>query len=93
MKARKARRRPKATAPDTPPLAARVDVEREKVFKAMSVVAVVRAACLDSGDMQRNPRMAVDALQAAYDMLDGVAEQLELIRDEHGGVPSEVDAS
>ena len=65
-------------------LAERLDAEREKLFKAMSVVAVVRAGC-KSVEMERDPELAVDALQAAYDILDQAAGELQVIGNEHGG--------
>ena len=50
----------------------------------MSIVNIVRAACR-SIDMDRDPRIAVDALQAAYDILNEVAGELQLMAEEHEG--------
>ena len=92
---RKRKKKPAAIQPANklreriPTLAERVNAERERVFKAMSVVAVVRAACA-SVDMDRDPEIAEDALQAAYDILNEVAGELQVIRDEHGGVDAEL---
>jgi hypothetical protein len=79
MSARKARRRPKKTTEAAaPPLPERLQSERKQLFKAMGVIECCRFACKDEVD----PEAVVDALEAAYDIVDEVARHLEVIGDE-----------
>jgi hypothetical protein len=82
VSARKPRRRPKVTVVDTPSLAQRLDAERRKVFAAMAVIDVTRVACHSAG---LDAELAGLALQAAYDIFDETAGELEAIRDAYNG--------
>jgi hypothetical protein len=85
MSRRKARRRPKKTTePPALPLAERLQLEREQLFRAMSVVTCCRLACA-SKFANDDPEVMVDALQVAYDLIDQAAGQLGVICDEQDG--------
>jgi hypothetical protein len=79
VSARKARRRPKkTTAPAAPPFAERLQSERKRLFRAMGVIECCRFACNDDID----PEDVVNALEAAYDIVDEVASHLGVMGDE-----------
>jgi len=82
MSAGKGKRRPKL--PQRPAIAAialaqHVNAERDRLFKAMSIIACCRLACASLLDQRGNPELMVDALQAAYDLVDATADGLEVI--------------
>lgn len=78
MSAGKGKCRPKR--PQRPAIAARhVNVERERLFKAMSIIACCRLACASLLDQGGNLELMADALQAAYDLVDATAGGLEAI--------------
>lgn len=82
MSAGKTRRRPKKTTePAAAPLAERLQLERERLFKAMSVIACCRLACA-SKLANDDPEVMTDALQATYDLIDEAAGELGVICDE-----------
>lgn len=60
-------------------LARHVNVERERLFKAMSIIACCRLACASLLDQGGNLELMADALQAAYDLVDATAGGLEVI--------------
>lgn len=82
MSAHRCRRRAKATKPTAHSLAKQVQVTRDKLFKATSIVACCRLACASllaqGGDLE----VMADALQAAHDLIDESAGQLGVICDE-----------
>ena len=87
MSTRKARRRPKTPQAPVPSLAERMQEERERLFKAMSIIACCRLACASllrhGGDLE----LTTDALQAAYDFIDATAGELERAAGEFGEAP------
>lgn len=60
-------------------LAQHVNVERDRLFKAMSIIACCRLACASLLDQGGNRELMADALQAAYDLVDATAGGLEVI--------------
>ena len=86
MSASKARRRLKTPQAPARSLAERMDDQRDRLFKAMSVVACCRLACASLLDQGGNLEVMTDALQAAYDLIDATAGELELIGGD-GGAP------
>jgi hypothetical protein len=60
-------------------LAERIDEERNRLFKAMSIIACCRLACASLLDQGGNQEVMTDALQAAYDLIDATAGELEII--------------
>ena len=58
-------------------LAQHVNVERDRLFKAMSIIACCRLACASLLDQGGSLELMTDALQAAYDLVDVAAEGLE----------------
>lgn len=58
-------------------LAQHVSVERDRLFKAMSIIACCRLACASLLDQGGNMELLADALQAAYDLVDATADGLE----------------
>lgn len=84
MSARKARRRP-----TTSRVAARLPAEqsndlRDPLFKALSIIACCRLACASLLDQGGNLEVMTDALQAAYDLIDATAEELEIVGSKGG---------
>jgi hypothetical protein len=79
MIAGKGKRRPKRAQRASIALARRVNLERERLFKAMSVIACCRLACASLLDQRGNLELMADALQAAYDLVDATAGGLEVI--------------
>jgi hypothetical protein len=77
---------PRVTPLDTAPsLAERVHVEREQIFKALSIVECCRlatATLLEGGDTE----CMIPAFEAVCDLLNDAAEELE-------GIASECEAS
>jgi len=77
MNPTKGRRRPRNTVGKTEPLEQRLQSERERLFRALSIIACCRLACASllaqGGDLEVIP----DALQAAYDLVDETAGALE----------------
>ena len=66
------------------PLAERLQIERKQIFKAMGIVSCCRYASdsmLVAHDDTPEPNL-IDALQAAYDVLDDVADELQLLIEE-----------
>jgi len=63
----------------TPPfsLAQHVNVERDRLFKAMSIIACCRLACASLLDQGGSLELMTDALQAAYDLVGVAAEGLD----------------
>jgi len=66
-----------------PPLLERIEAERNQLFKVISIVEMVGAAC-GSVVMKRCPDGATGALEAACDILNRVAGELEVIGSEVG---------
>ncbi len=62
-------------------MAEQVDAERERVFKAISIIACCRLAC--ASKFVYHPQVMTDALQAAHDILDEAAGELEMIGSQH----------
>lgn len=58
-------------------LATHVNIERDRLFKAMSIIACCRLACASLLDQGGSMELMTDALQAAYDLVDLAAEGLE----------------
>ena len=83
MSARKARRRPKTQAA-APSQAEHPDDLRNQLFKALSIIACCRLACASLLDHGGNPEVMTDALQAAYDLIDATAGELEVIGSKAG---------
>jgi hypothetical protein len=79
MSAGKGKRRPKTPRRLAIALAQHVNVERDRLFKAMSIIACCRLACASLLDQGGNLELMVDALQAAYDLVDATAGGLEVI--------------
>lgn len=79
MNAGKGKRRPKTPQRPTIALAQHVNAERDRLFKAMSIIACCRLACASLLHQEGNPELMVDALQAAYDLVDATAGGLEII--------------
>lgn len=75
------RRKPRPKAPQRPAiaLAQHVKVERDRLFKAMSIIACCRLSCASLLDQGGSLELMVDALQAAYDLVDATAGGLEVI--------------
>jgi hypothetical protein len=79
MNAGKGTRRPKRAQRPATALAQHVNVERDRLFKAMSIIACCRLACASLLDQGGNLELMADALQAAYDLVDATAGGLEVI--------------
>ena len=77
MSAGKGKRRSKRPQRPAIALALHVNVERERLFKAMSIIACCRLACASLLDQGGSLELITDALQAAYDLVDVAAEGLE----------------
>lgn len=77
MNAGKQRRRPKTPQKPVNALAQHVKAERDRLFKAMSIIACCRLACASLLDQGGSLELMTDALQAAYDLVDVAAEGLE----------------
>lgn len=77
MNAGKGKHRPKTPQRPTIALAQHVNVERDRLFKAMSIIACCRLACASLLDQGDSLELMTDALQAAYDLVDVAAEGLE----------------
>jgi hypothetical protein len=76
--------RREAIADTSIPLAERLQIERKQIFKAMGIVSCCRYASdsmLVAHDDTPEPTL-IDALQAAYDVLDDVADELQLLIEE-----------
>lgn len=72
--------RPSGTPPaPAPSLAEHMGDQRERLFKAMSIIACCRLACASLLDQGGNQEVMTDALQAAYDLIDVTAGELEVI--------------
>jgi hypothetical protein len=79
MSAEKGKRRPKTPQRPAIALAQHVNVERDRLFKAMSIIACCRLACASLLDQAGNLEFMADALQAAYDLVDATAGVLEVM--------------
>ena len=79
MNAAKGKRRRKTPRRPAITLAQHVNVERDRLFKAMSIIACCRLACASLLDQGGNMELMADALQAAYDLVDATAGGLEVI--------------
>lgn len=84
MSARKARRRPKTSEAATPSPAEQPHDLRDPLFKALSIIACCRLACASLLDQGGNLEVMTDALQAAYDLIDATAEELEAVGSKGG---------
>lgn len=84
MSAGKGKRRPKRAQRASIALARRVNLERERLFKAMSVIACCRLACASLLDQGGNLELMADALQAPTISL---MRQLMLLRALAPGLP------
>lgn len=66
-------------------VAERLQIERKQIFKAMGIVSCCRLgsdSMLTSHDIP-DASSLIDALQAAYDLLDDVAGELQVLIEEH----------
>ena len=79
MNAGKGKRRPKTPQRPAIALAQHMNVERDRLFKAMSIIACCRLACASLLDQGGNLELMADALQAAYDLVGAAAGGLEVI--------------
>jgi hypothetical protein len=80
---RKARRRPqKTTEPAAPPLAERLQSEREQLFLAMGIIMCARYATASKWTDDIAPENMASALEAAYDLIDKSAGELGVMCDE-----------
>lgn len=79
MNAGKGKRWPKTPQRAAIALAQHVNVERDRLFKAMSIIACCRLACASLLNQGGNLELMADALQAAYDLIDATADGLEVI--------------
>ena len=79
MSAGKGTRRPNRAQRSAIALEQHVNVERDRLFKAMSIIACCRLACASLLDQGGNMELMADALQAAYDLVDATADGLEVI--------------
>ena len=52
---------------------------RDHLFKALSIIACCRLACASLLDQGGNLEVMTDALQAAYDLIDAAAGELEVM--------------
>lgn len=77
MKAKRTGRPPATRQTPAISLAQHVTIERERLFKAMSIIACCRLACASLLDQGGSMELMTDALQAAYDLVDLAAEGLE----------------
>lgn len=77
MNAGKGKHRPKTPQRPAIALAQHVNVERDRLFKAMSIIACCRLACASLLDQGDSLELMTDVLQAAYDLVDVAAEGLE----------------
>jgi len=75
----KATHRPKRPQAPASSLAERINEERNRLFKAMSIIACCRLACASLLDQGGNQEVMTDALQAAYNLIDATAGELEVI--------------
>jgi hypothetical protein len=64
----------------------RLGEPRNRLFKAMSIVACCRLSCASLLDSGGDLEVMIDALQAAYDLIDATAGELEMIGGT-GGAP------
>jgi len=67
MNAKRAGLRPATRRTPDFSLAQHVNVERDRLFKAMSIIACCRLACASLLDQGGSLELMKDALQAAYD--------------------------
>ena len=79
MSGGKGKRRPKRAQRPAIALAQHVNVERDRLFKAMSIIACCRLACASLLDHGSNMELMADALQAAHDLVGATADGLEVI--------------
>ena len=79
MSAGRGKRRPKRVQRPAIALARQVSVERERLFKAMSIIACCRLACASLLDQGGNLELMADALQAAYDLIDATVDGIEVV--------------
>ena len=79
MSVGKGKRRPNRTQRPAIALAQHVNIERDRLFKAMSIIACCRLACASLLDQGGNLELMADALQAAYDLVDATTGGLEAI--------------
>ena len=85
MTTRKARRRPKTPQVSASSLAEHLAEKRARLFKAASIIACCRLACATLLDQGGDREVMTDALQAAYDLIDATAGELEAIGGKCGG--------
>lgn len=67
-------------------VAERLQIERKQIFKVMGIVSCCRLgsdSMLTSQDDIPDASSLIDALQAAYDLLDDVAAELQVLIEEH----------
>jgi hypothetical protein len=80
---RKARRRPKKTTePAAPPLAERLQSEREQLFRAMGIIMCARYATASKWTEDIAAEDMAGALETAYDLIDKSAGELGVMCDE-----------
>jgi hypothetical protein len=82
MKMGKTKRQPRAPQVSTRSLTARLHSERDRLFKAMSIIACCRLATASLNEPSDDREVMTDALQAAYDLIGATTGQLQLIGDE-----------
>lgn len=77
MSVKRVGHRPKTPQAPIISLAQHMNIERDRLFKAMSIIACCRLACASLLHQGGNLELMTDALQAAYDLVDVAAERLE----------------
>jgi hypothetical protein len=91
--ANRPRTHPKPSAPESKPGAGATEPgdcseppgPRDQLFKAMSIIACCRLSCASLLDVDGDPEVMTDALQAAYDLIDAAAAAIEGIGGKGGG--------
>ena len=78
MSEREACRQPRETTDRTGPVWERLEAERQHLFRGLGVLDTCRRAC-ESLPADVGPEPLVDALQVAYDIIDWVTGEIEMI--------------
>ena len=79
MNAGKGKRRRKVPQRPAIALAQHMNIERDRLFKAMSIIACCRLACASLLDQGGDMELMADALQAAHDLVGATVDGLEVI--------------
>jgi hypothetical protein len=83
MKRARSKKSAQTTELAGPRLAERLQSERDRLFRAMGVIACCQFAC-ESVCTDSDPEDIGRALEAAYGLIDKAAEQLGVMCDEQG---------